>query len=290
MAEFTEEELAADAVTADTPEPEQQLDRARDESGRFAAAEKAEEVEQPEQRNRQVPHQALHAEREGHKHTRAQLEEAQTQLRTIAEMRARIIASQPAAVEPKSAEEDPTGVAYLKERLGQVETSLHQRDQREQYTATVSQRYSTLQNTLSASEAAYEATKPDYKQAADHLINARARQLSLLGVQGQALADMIREEAADLTETAINQGRDPADLIYEYAQSYGYQPGAAQQGSNPTLDAIARGQKSRSLSSARGGSGANDVNATAIAEMDEGEFAHLYNTDPKFRQLADRLG
>ena len=91
--EFSPEELEADAVTADTPAAEPTpADRSRDEAGRFAPTQQeeggAEDAQQ--QQRRTVPHAALHAEREGHKSTKAQLAQAQDQLRQLSELRQRL--------------------------------------------------------------------------------------------------------------------------------------------------------------------------------------------------------
>jgi hypothetical protein len=293
MAEFTEEELAADAVTADTIDAQEEPQgQPRDERGQFAAQDNEPAGEQAERANKSVPHQALHQEREGHKQTRAQLQAAQEQLRSIAEMRARILAPKEEQ-RPPANEDDPSGIAYLTEQMEQLRQSSQQRDQREQFTETEARRLNVLSSQLSASEAAYKQSKPDYDNAAQHLIQARMTQLRLLGVPDTDMRQMLRDEAADLAETAINNGRDPADLVYEYAQSYGYQPqqGNSQQGGeHPMLAAIANGQRTRSFGNGRAAPSQGDPNAAAIAAMDEGEFGRMYASDPQFRTLVDRLG
>jgi hypothetical protein len=151
-----------------------------------------------------------------------------------------------------------------------------------------------LSSQLSASEAAYKQSKPDYDNAAQHLIQARMHAAALAGCADQPnIRQMLRDEAADLAETAINNGRDPADLVYEYAQSYGYQPqqGHGQQGGeHPMLAAIANGQRTRSFGNGRAAPSQGDPNAAAIAAMDEAEFGRMYASDPQFRTLVDRLG
>jgi hypothetical protein len=286
MAEFTEEELAAEAVTADTIEQpaEQTQGQPRDERGQFAAQDNEDAGEQAEQAarpNGKVPHQALHQEREGHKQTKVQLQAAQEQLRAIAEMRARIQAPKETEQAPQLSEDDPSGVQYLAKQLESLTQREQQRDQREQYSATEVQRLNVLSNHLMASEQAYKQSKPDYDNAAQHLIQARSTQLRLLGVDQANIQQMLRDEAADLAETAINNGRDPADLVYEYAQSYGYQPQQGQQqgGEHPMLAAIAKGQSQRSFGNGRAAPAQGDVNANALATMDEAEFSRMYSSD-----------
>jgi hypothetical protein len=283
MAEFTKEELEAEAAGPEDviEQPQEQPGQARDEQGRFASG------EQDDRPDRNVPYAALKGERQEHRETKAALAAAQEQLKAIAEMRQRIMAQQPQQVEPTPQESDPTGVEYLRKRLDQVEGDLHQRTQADANTVAQSQRLQVITDSLAQSEAAFKAQTPDYDQAVSHLLQMRARQLHLLGVGPSQIDGMLREEAAELAETAIQSNRDPAMLVYEYAKMYGYN-GQAQQQGNPMFEAIARGQQSKSLSAARG-SPANDPNANAVANMSEAEFEQAMR-DPKFAQLVAGLG
>lgn len=302
MAEFTAEELEAEAAGLDPVEPtqEQQEARARDEQGRFAPAEPQAE---PEQRTRTVPHQALHQEREAHKQTRAQYQAAQEQLAQLQTIRDRVRAAQanPQPQEPtfqqpteQDGQQQPVpGLDHLQKRLDQIEQGNRQRETREQEAGIDQQEARVLHNTLAQAEAEFRQQTPDYGDAADHLLKARARQLQIMGVPDHEILDTIREEATDITRVAIQQGRSPAEVVYDWAQTYGYQPRgqqAPQQQGNAMLDAIAKGQKQgRSLSSARGGASTSDVNANAIANMGEDEFQALYAT-PEGKKIIDALG
>ena len=297
MADFTEEELAAEAATFDTQEAELVASApARDEHGRFAAAEQLEEPapQQQQERSKTVPHAALHAEREGHKATRAELAAAREQLGQLQAMRERIAANRAApaqeqVVAPKDGEEDPNGLNYLKAKVAELDGGFRDRDAREQEHGVVQQENGVLYGNLMQSEAAFRAKTPDYDAAASHLANARASQLQMMGLQPHEVQQTLAEEVLEITRAAIQQGREPAELAYEWAKTYGYAPQGAQPAIHPTLAAIASGQKSRSLSSGRGAAPAGDVNAQAVAAMDENEFMALYNT-PEGRKLIDAMG
>lgn len=293
MAEFTEEELAAAAVTADDVQQQdapQTSERPRDDLGRFAPTQE-EEVQEGDQRQREskVPHAALHAERENHKQTKAALQAAQEQLQRIAEMRARIMQAKPEEPGQTQAEDDPTGVKYLATQLEQLRGTVHQREQADQSAALESREHQVLSSQLVQSEAEFRQQTPDYDQAASYLANARAAELQMYGLQPHEIQQQLQEEVLEITRSAITMGRSPAELAYAIAKTRGYS-GQQQNSGQAMLDAIAQGQKSRSLSSARGGGGQADPNAAAIAAMDEAEFERLYRSDPQFRQIADRLG
>jgi hypothetical protein len=296
MAEFTQEELEAEAATADTAEAPPV---ARDEQGRFAPAEIEDEQEEapaaaPERTQRMVPHGALHAEREARKADRAELAAAREQLDQLKALRDRIAATRAAPVEPEAPQaepEDPTGINHLKTRLSQLEGGFRERQTQEADQGVAQQESQILYSGLMQSEAAFRAQTPDYDQAATHLAQARARQLQMMGFQPHEVQQTIADEVLQITRAAIEQGREPAELAYQWAQTYGYSPQAKQeQAVNPMLAAIAQGQKnSRSLANGRGGATASDVNANAVAAMNDAEFEALYAT-AEGRRLLDAMG
>lgn len=326
MAEFTQEELEAEAAgfeevaqqeAQDGREQAEQaeaetVERERDEQGRFAPTakevlENAKEQEETRERPKTVPHGALHAEREGHKATRAELQQAKDQLSQLQALRDRIAAAraeQPAAVDVGAPQEgadakgdDPAALRHLANRLQQTEARLHERDTREQEYGVAQQENQVLHSSLMQSEAAFRATTPDYNDAAQHLAQARANQLQLMGMSQHEVMETLSAEVMEITRAAIEQGRDPAEVAYQWAKTYGYQPQGGnaapaqkQQEANPMLAAIANGQKqSRSLNNARGGSSSAEVNANSIANMSEEEFGRLYDS-PEGRKLLASIG
>lgn len=291
MAEFTQDELDAAAVTADTeqqaPEPNQQ-EQARDDAGRFAAQNETPEHQPEQEGNRRVPHQALHQEREGHKQTKQQLQAAQDQLRQIAEMRARL--AQPQQQEEPPAGDDPAATDYLRKRLDEVSQRVQQRDQRDNEQAITQHENQVLFSQLNDAEAEFRASQPDYDQAATYLANARARELGRYGLAQHEIKAALADEVLEITRSAITMGKSPAQLAYEIAQDRGYQPQQGQQqAEDPMLAAIARGQKQRSFGNGRAAPSQGDPNLNAIANMDEGEFARNMG-NPEFAALVARLG
>jgi len=313
MVDFTQEELEAEAVTADDAAPPPAADRPRDEAGRFAPTaddiDQAVEHDAPQQQQRRtVPHAALHAEREGHKATKGQLAAAQAQLAQLAELRARLSAqpATPAALQtppPPAASQqqadapaapvgdDPHGIRHLTERINQFEQRDRQQQTQQAEQGIASQEQTVLHNQLIQSEQEFRAATPDYDQAAQHLATARSRQLAMMGLGPVEVQQTLANEVLEITRAAIEQGRSPAEVAYDWAQTYGYQPQQAQQQQpNPMLAAIAQGQRqSRTLANGRGGAGVDQVNADAIARMTEAEFDRLYAT-PEGKALIDAMG
>lgn len=296
------------APEADIPQIEQQP---RDEQGRFAPVEQP-IAEQPKQQTRQVPHGALHAEREAHKSTKAQLQELQSRLNGIAELRQRILTAQQAEEgqpqqqqAPVQAGQQPVqteqqvqqpapGTDHLQNRLRALEQAREQ-DQKRADVATVNAHETHLiTSEITRSEQEFAQATPDYPQAVNHLVGMRARELQRYGMDPMSIQETIKQEALDLARSAIQLGMSPAEMAYAVAQDRGYNPQVQQkQPSNQAvqmLEAIERGQRSsKSLSSAPGAISQADLSADAVANMSEADFLRLYNT-PEGRKMLDAIG
>lgn len=312
---FSADELAAEAVQRNDPPPEQQQeqrdDRPRDEHGRFAPKQDEQqqaapaEQEQRDDKGNLVPQGAMHAERERRKAAEKELQTAREQLQRIAAMREAAAARRTAAEAGQSAEPAPEAdpaahIEYLKAKLAEIEGTQNQFVQERQVESLNQAETQQLHTVLSSSEAELRQQKPDYDEAINHVVQARARELKLYGLTPVQIQQHLQEEVLDITRSAIAQGRSPAEIGYEIALLRGYTPGEAPtnaqpggQGSNgggaARVAAIAAAQKgSRSLGQASGAAPPKDLNAQTIASMSEEEFDALYST-PEGRRMIDNL-
>lgn len=126
---------------------------------------------------------------------------------------------------------------------------------------------------VSRLEAEYAKNTPDYPQAQEFLQQKWAAQAALLGAPPQ---QAIKFYAEQIVRAAASQNRNPAEVAYEFAKQLGYAKpngnGAAKTG--PDLETIAKGVAvSKSTSAAPGKSVAGELNAKALLEMDDDEFA-----------------
>jgi hypothetical protein len=148
---------------------------------------------------------------------------------------------------------------------------------------------------LSASESEFRQTKPDYDAAVAHVVNARAQELRLYGLNDVEVQQTLQQEVLDITRAAIQQQRSPAEVAYELAQLRGYRAEAGQAGQQGQGAAAAQvagvaaaRASSRSLGQAAGAAPAQDLNAQTVAAMTDEEFAALYST-PEGRRMIDAL-
>lgn len=70
--------------------------------------------------------------------------------------------------------------------------------------------------------------KADFRDAYTHAVNGRIRQLQISGATPEQANQQVIREEMELAYNALQAGRSPAQVIYEMAQSYGYQPKAGQ--------------------------------------------------------------
>jgi hypothetical protein len=301
---FEDDELAADAIAPESSEAEVETasadTRVRDDQGRFApkvdepeAAEEPGDDDTPHEK-RQVPQGALHAERERRKAAETNYRAAQAQLDALSQMRAQIAARQPQPIDAPG--EDPASeTAYLRQRLEQIEGTQQTMVQRDQLSQVDQAERQHLGSLLTQSEAEYRSVKPDYDAAISHVISARAQELALYGLTPMQVQEALQQEVLDITRSAIQQGKAPAEVGYQLAMLRGYrpdaaQPGAQQQGAGQrTVEAVGQARAaSRSLGQASGTGSTRDLNASTIAAMSIDEFDALYST-PEGRKLIDAL-
>jgi hypothetical protein len=313
---FSADEIAADQTGADgeVQQPQERQDvPARDVTGKFVAKPPAKdeaaadgtadgsgqgEAEGEAGKPGTVPQGALHAEREKRKASEAQARQYKEQLDAIAQMRAQIANRQPAE-QQQPGDDEASQVAYLKQRLEQIEGTQNGLVQRQQAEYVDQAERQHLAIALSSSEAEFRASKPDYDAAVSHVVNARAQELRLYGLNDVQVQQMLQQEVMDITRAAIEQQRSPAEVAYQLATLRGYRPATGQDGQQQAqqpqgaaaaqIDAITAARAgSRSLGQAAGAAPPKDLNAQTIAAMTDDEFQALYST-PEGRRMIDAL-
>jgi hypothetical protein len=307
---FSEDELKAQEAAPDAEieqhEPAEQggQDRPRGPDGKFVpkedSAEAAAEVDEGKDKGSTVPQQALHAEREKRKAAEDrerskddELAKVREQLDAIAKMREQVAARKPADL---PAADDPAALEHLRARLNEVEQGQTRISQHMDDTALAQREVQELGNVMVQSEARYRQEKPDYDDAINHVIHMRANELALYGLAPAQIQRTIAEEATEIIRSAVQQGRDPAELGYQIALSRGYRPAEGDGkteakpngGAQATIDAIARAKASgKSLGSGGGGS-PKALTAEALAALSDDEFEAIYST-PEGKAMIDAL-
>ena len=211
VAEVAATEPAPVAAEAPAPEPAPEP---------VAAAEPAVEAPEtqetaPEEADRRVPLKALQEERQKRAEYERQLQEYQRreqEWQQWAEQQRQAQEPQEQFVEPDP-ETDPIGALKLaQQRLQEMAQETQQRAYVEQL-STVAYQAATQ----------YQQSVPDYQDAYKYAINSRAQELVALGTHPQDVPQILQQEELRLIDTALQNRRNPAEAIYQFAKARGFQ-------------------------------------------------------------------
>ena len=181
---------------------------------------------------------------------------------------------------------DPLGA--IQQRFAAQEKELASfRSERAEQQAASQQMNATqqLQAWGNARETEFAKDTPDYRDAATHLIQARDRELALLGVSDpDQRRQHINSEVLQITAAARQAGGNPAETFYALAQSRGFVGKAAEPAPEADTEepaamaTVRRGQQLASPVASGGSAPAVRLTAAALAAMPNDEFERALQT------------
>lgn len=259
-----------------------------------------------DEKGRYVPHQALHAEREEHKKTKAELEEIRKTQAVLNDRWNTLLQLREQPKQEPAAPPDPNEdiFAYAKwqgDQIKALEEKVNSRDKQEEQARTVAQEEQAVWNHWSESAKAYEATQTDFGDAVKHLSDMRMKQLSGLAAIEPAWATeqgrlgQINAELKQIVIGAQQKGLNPAEVVYQLSQVYGFAPPAAADPAKVELPeklaAIDAAQTaSRTLATPGGRSATDPMTAEAIASMSAPEFEAWIKAPGNERRFQQMMG
>ena len=226
-----------------------------------------------------VPLAALHEERERRKELQRQIEDVNRR----ADERFNLIAQKLAAPAPDACKRempDPEKDAVGAIRMTAEEVKVLSDFKRQVETQAVQGQ--AIQAVFAHSarlESEFESRTPDFQAASAFLRDARAQELSALGVDPYRAQQVLGLEKLQLAHAALQQGRNPAEIVYALAKMRGYAPKAAAarngaaEGEAAKLARIAKGQEAGTSLGAASGAAPGKTGIEALLAMSEGEFA-----------------
>lgn len=216
------------------------------------------ENRQNENKNRMVPHGAFHQERELRKETESKLEALQGQFNQLQQQFSvgserlqkvsELIESQQrlqqeqqqkqqeAQNQPPNKDEDLFG--YLEwqnqqnasklDQLSDLVTKSQDAYQDNQIQQRQQQQHEQLLNAYATDARNFMQQNPDFTEAYAHVINGRDGELQMMGYNDpQQRAQIISQEEQTIALQLMQQGKSPAQFIYEWAKQRGFQPAQA---------------------------------------------------------------
>jgi len=177
----------------------------------------------------------------------------------------------PAVIDPDA---DPLGaVKSTFQKVTELEQQLAQRTQQEQASQQERQFIETYQR--GAQE--YAKTQPEFFDAYSHLVNGRVAELQLIGHAPEMVAQIVAAEEKMIINTALAQGKDPYQSIYDVAKLRGFSKAASVE--TPKADdatkivAMQKAEKATKTLSNAPGAASSTPTLDALANMSEDEFA-----------------
>lgn len=176
-------------------------------------------------------------------------------------------------------------------------TSEWQRQQEEAARAT--QMEQAIWDTWNQDSARYAQENPDFQNAAKWLADTRNAQLTAIGNIDQRMSSQrardaqINAELKQIVIAAAQQNRSPAEVVYQFAQSYGYKPAEPGSKKDPAeeVKAIAeRQERHMSLSNIQGGEAPKQLTAKDLASMSEAAFRKLMSNPAKAAEIDKIMG
>jgi hypothetical protein len=233
---------------------------------------------EPAERQRTVPHAALHEERERRKTVERTLQDLNSR-HTQLEQRTNLLLERLTRPQTQQQQEQiPDRVTqpfeymeYLERRLHSVETGIQQNQQQNQQQSRAQQILSDGNDQAIA----YAQTVPDYQDAFNYVWNLRVNQLKGMGYDDSEIPGMVTRERDAGILAAVSRGKNPGEVLYSYAKASGYK--GAPPKPKEKLARVAEGQKrAKSLGPSGGSRQTGVVDAGAISRMTDDEFERWY--------------
>lgn len=235
----------------------------------------------PEEHDRRVPLKALQEERQKRAEYERKLVEYERQM---AEMQGYMAAMQQQGQPPQPQQEqfqepdpetDPIGaLKYARDQLKRMQE------------VTEQQQYVQQLNTVAYQAATqYAQQVPDYREAYQYALQSRAQELAALGTPENAIPQILQREEMNLVDTAVRNGRNPAEAIYHFAKARGFTAKQAAPAPAPVAPvapvnpALQQAKQAVAASAAAGGAPAakGELSVAEIANLKGAAFDTAWN-------------
>lgn len=251
--------------------------------------EPTEPAQQPEKKERFVPYDALHEERERRKEYQREVQELRNSNTKMEQTWQQMVqrANQPAPQAAPVYEEDPLGA--LKHQTDQITEALvnqHRylttQEQAVKQQQIQQQRLSEFSAQCTRSVEEFKGNTPDYLEAYKHLQNVRFEEFQTAGYSAEQAKQLILEDEMAIASKAFQDGVNPAERIYKLASMRGYSKAQASTDvskAEQRMSQLEKGMKqaSKSLSNVGGKSMNDDISLEALSQMDSSELEGFLN-------------
>ena len=178
--------------------------------------------------------------------------------------------------------DDPAN--FLKQRVDELDQKHQNLLNQSQQANQEALAFNNEMNAIRSQTSQYAQQNPDYNERFNFVQNRRMKEFELLGVPQEQWQTQLENESIQLARVAMQQGRNPAELLSELASHWGYQGQTAPQPPNQetneqNLTRLEQGQKAASTLSSGGQS--DDSLLKRIENMSDKEFDDYWNNSIK---------
>lgn len=271
--------LRQETGIAETPEEVIEVPRGTPEPKEPKAAEPAKELEdKPIPDVKFVPLEALQEERAEKKQLRQELEQFKQWQAGVQEQLKRLpVAEQAQVPDPNT---DPFG--YQQWALGQLANGVQDmqtwREQQES-TRKASEQTQRVMNWAQQQASVFATQQPEFNDAYTFAKEGRTKELLAIGYAPEAVSSALEAEQAQLIMYAAQSGKNPAQLVYDYAKARGFTSKAAAALGDPNAaQKIAQGQAQAPKLNKGGQTADGEMTANDLANIkDPVEFEKQWN-------------
>lgn len=240
------------------------------EAAEAPAEEPVEEKEEPKETT--VPLGALHEERSKRQELQSRLDET---IQKMGKMEAlwEQLQNKEATPELPDYEEDPAG--YLHAQIEQLQAKLNGFEEKSVEQERVQEQQQTEQQLLekyAASVRTYSQEAPDFNDAYQYLSSTMDQDLVARGYDDPLeRANILQYEEGLMVGRALNSGKNPAEIIYNYAKARGYAQQESQE--EDKLERIEKGQQAAQTLNGPSGGAEPPTTLERLAELADADPA-----------------
>lgn len=212
-----------------------------------------------------VPHGALHEERQRRKALEEQIERMENRFTEVLKTVAGPKTEKQEEVPEPNWDDDPIGALRahnekLQKRLDEIEARDRKAAEQNQQISKVNEFASTVAKQVNT----FKKTVPDYDAAFQFVMERRIADLTATGMDENEARVILDAEAGFIAEQAMAKGKNPGEVVYGMAKSWGYKPKKAD--AEQQMDTVERGLK-RSTPA-----GGGEPSLRDLANMGDDEF------------------
>ncbi len=273
MEEFSKEEIESAQAELGAEQPAAEEAQAVEEAQANPAA-------APERPPGYVPHEALHEQRETNKRLMAELSAMREKTERMEGTFQKLLSTANEKPAP-TFEEDPLGHFQAKNRA--LEEQLHGVSGKlETYEKELAQQaeMQKLASAIQAAEHEFRAKNQDYDSAVKYLKDVRRADLADIGVPAAQIEAILQNEIISFGQTALAQGKSPAQTAYQMAKRYGFK--GAEKGAEKKIATISQGlEASKTVQ----GGGANPISLQDLSQLPDDQLDAILKDDAKWQAL-----